>query len=352
LLGVLALFFGGSEGALKGGTSYDASGKGFRAVYLLLEELGFPVTRSKRLAGGEVRWVLFPETTPEKADLLKPWVQGGGLLVLADSSATFASHLGMEVKVHELDEDPGEQSATGAGVGRLAGGKKVVEWPGHKGQVWARVNGQPAVTIYQRGLGQVWLVNRPELVTNRLLPKADNALLVCRMAEENLSGRSGKIEFDEYFHGMRERPGVMELLFQPPTLWVTLQGIVIGALLLWHFMPRFGNLRSPRATRRLSQQEFLDALASLLERRGDYAEARATVRADLRHAIARELGLPAGTPVEEVVNEAARRRPAVAEALRQSLLGRTAPPGKAGFIKALNAMETTRDEFFRGRENR
>src|SRR5947209_9381775 len=66
LLLALALLFGSAENVEKQkGTSYDASSKGYRAAYLLLEELGYPVVRSRRPTVGKIRFVLSPHP-PEK----------------------------------------------------------------------------------------------------------------------------------------------------------------------------------------------------------------------------------------------------------------------------------------------
>src|SRR5438094_7730721 len=66
LLAVLAMFFGGGPEKVDYGTSYEASSGGSRAAFLLLQELGYPVERSRRPSGGDVRWVLFPTKTSAK----------------------------------------------------------------------------------------------------------------------------------------------------------------------------------------------------------------------------------------------------------------------------------------------
>src|SRR5205085_2569506 len=78
LLIALAMLLGQPPETSGYGTSYDASDGGFRAVYLLLDELGYPVERSRRPTGGAVRWVLFPEKTTEKdTAALGDWVRRG-----------------------------------------------------------------------------------------------------------------------------------------------------------------------------------------------------------------------------------------------------------------------------------
>jgi hypothetical protein len=152
---------------------------------------------------------------------------------------------------------------------------------------------------------------------------------------------------------MRDRPGVAQLLLQPPALWITLQGLLLAAVLLWHLAPRFGQISALPSARRRSKEEFLDAMASLLERKADYGEACRSARDELVRDIERELGLPANTPRDLLVEEAARRRSIDREALRSALGGdSSAPLGNAGFVNTLNRLEAMRDEFFQRRTHR
>ena len=355
-------------------SSYDASPEGIRAAFLLLDELQYPVVRSKQPTGGSVKWVLLPTFTKRDVDVLGRWVREGGALLLADTGTEFAQGLDINLATNKdsgsvpqasrpLTPNPSpqggeggfsEENASGLEVSHLVVGKVRVEWPDHLGRVLVRAGGEPFVTVYRHGRGEIWLVNRPEFLQNQYIGKADNGVLVCRLAEAMLRGHPGKLAFDEYFHGMRDRPGVVQLLFEPPTLWVTLEGLLVAGVLLWHFLPRFGTLRPPPPARRRSKEEFLGAMASLLERKADYADAYRTVREDFLREIEQELGLPPQTPVEEVVREAARRRGMNAEALGQVLSSRRVPAGSrpAAFVKALNDLETSRNEFFHGRHHR
>lgn len=346
LLGLTMLLGNGPEEHAHG-SSYDASPHGFRAAYLLLEELGYPVVRSKRLGGRDVRWVLFPTKAEEEAAALEDWVRHGGLLILADDSAEFASYLGMKLQIQTKDADSEDEEASGLGVARLAGGGTRVRWPEHPGRALVQSGGEPFITEYPLGDGEIWLMNRPEFVANSLLPRADNAVLLARLATESLSDRPGRLAFDEYFHGMRDRPGVTTLLFQPPALWVTLQALLLLGLVLWHYIPRFGSIRPLPPSSRRSKEEFLNALASLLERKGDRAAAFDVAADDLARELERELGLPPGTPVEILVREAARHRPIDSARLLRLLTRQGQLPG-AAFVPALNELETIREEFLRG----
>ena len=116
-------------------------------------------------------------------------------------------------------------------------------WPGQTGRPWGTIEGKPLVTAYPRGRGELWLLHRPDVLRNHNLRQADNAILACRLAEVLLAERPGTLAFDEFVHGLRDRPGVTELLLRPPMTAVTLQSLALTALLLWHYVPRFGAVR-------------------------------------------------------------------------------------------------------------
>src|SRR5205085_11055937 len=158
VLVALAMLFGSGSERREHGSSYDASPRGFRAAYLLLDELGFPVTRSRRLGNGfsfsgagveksGVRWLLFPKKSTEKdVALLDHWVRQGGVLLLADDAADFARQMGTDMTV-QVREDPGEERGSGLGLGQVAVGKTWVDWPGQTGEVLAHAGGKPVNTI-------------------------------------------------------------------------------------------------------------------------------------------------------------------------------------------------------------
>jgi hypothetical protein len=142
----------------------------------------------------------------------------------------------------------------------------------------------------------------------------------------------------------------MVLLGQPPALWMTLQAVLLMAVLLWHSMPRFGlPLPSPPPGRR-SKEEFLDAIATVLERKGDESDAFRTIRDNLANEIGRELGLPPDTPAVVVARETARRRNIEEVQILRLLTTASVPRG--AFLSLVNELETIHDEFFDRRHHR
>jgi hypothetical protein len=366
LLTLLASLFGGGPQKVDFGTSYDASDRGFRGAYLLLEGLGYPVERLRRPTGGEVRWVLAPgKTTAKEAAALDDWVQRGGVLLLAPGDEDLPGRLGVRVSVRGgapprpgLPFDPSPFRARGTphpaeapDVATVYAGPAEVTGP-PDGRTWGRIDGEPLVTVHPRGRGQVWLLRRPDVLGNGNLREGDNAILACRLAEAMLRERpGGRLAFDEYVHGLRDRPSATELLFRPPVLGVTLQVLLLGALALWHYGVRFGPARAAPPAPRRSKAEFLDAMAELLARNGDRAAAFRTVRDALLRRLEESLGLPAGTPVERVVDELARRRGIEPGPLLR-LLSADRPPDGAGagaFLAAIRQLESAAHECLQPR---
>jgi hypothetical protein len=215
-------------------------------------------------------------------------------------------------------------------------------------RVWAWVDGEPFVSIHTHGRGEIWLVHRPDFLRNGMIGKADNGIALCRLAEGMLADRPGKLALDEFFHGLRDRPGVLALLFSPPAVWVTIQGLLVLAFVLWRNLPRFGTVQSRPPARRRSREEYVDALAALLERKADHADAYARVRDAFLRELERDLGLPGGSDPALVARRAAASRAFPEDRLLRLLdaRGLLSGTGPKALVRALNELETLRDEYF------
>jgi hypothetical protein len=341
----------------------DASDSGIRAAYLLLDELGYRVTLKRQAKG--VRWVLFPamihheaedDGTPanhssrgrSKRDDVEDaaaWVRGGGTLLLADDSTAFAAKLGLHAApVWGADEALSIKTDLQAPPLRLSPGPLRIDVSERPDGAWP-TRGEPLVSIFQRGRGQIWLVQRPEVFRNERIRDADNAVVICRLADAITHDGAEPIQFDEFHRVKPDRPSAVELLTRPPLLWATLHGIAAVALLLWRFMPRFGPLIPALTSRRRSKEEFLDAMANLLERKGAYAEAYEIVRNALRRDLEQALGAPAKTPPSDLAEQASRRWPGLNEERLLALLSdRQLPRGHYDFVVAINELERLRRE--------
>jgi hypothetical protein len=353
LLVVVAMIIGPPPDPGGKGTSYDASDAGFRAAYLIIEELKYPVERSRLAAGGTVRWVLDPTDVREQdVANLDAWVQRGGVALLAIDNAEIATRLGLKLQSKAGGD---VVSVDGLDVHSLDVGANCVDLVGQPGTPWDGVReGQKSlVTIVPRGSGEIWFLHRPGVLRNGPMRRADNAIFASRLADAMLADRPGRLVFDEYCHGLRDRPTVAALLFRPPMLAITIQALGLTMLILWSVAPRFGPIRPTPPPHRRSKEEFLDAIAELLRRKGDYTDAYRTVQLDLRRRIEATLGCPADIPADELAREVERRRGLSAERVRDMLNApgtardaeATPLAGPTAFVAALHQLDTLRHEF-------
>jgi hypothetical protein len=349
VLALVAMLAGSPPAPPRPGSSLDAGPGGTRAAFLLLEGLGVDVAVSKHVAGGSARWVLFPRAAKGEESALDARVREGGRVLLADNGERFAAGLGLAVEAGQ-----GSGAETDLRVGdeplRLAPGKDLLAPRSAPDRVWPPGADEPLAGIYRHGKGEVWLLFRPDFLRNDRLRDADNAVIACRLAKA-FAGKD-RIVFDEFFHGMRERPSAAELLLRPPALWVTLQGLALLGVLLWRSVPRFGALQHPEGPRRRSKEEFVDALAHLLALKGAYDEGFRAVRDALARDLELALDLPPETPPAEVAARAFGAGPdaaALAAALARDRLSR---PDAANFVRALNELERLRRAFFHERHDR
>jgi len=351
VLVLLSLLAGGPPVPPQPGSTYDAGPEGVRAAFLLLEGLGFDVRASKRIAQGRTRWVLFPRPGREDLSVLADWVRSGGRLLLAEEDMKVATALGVTAD-SVLQDDATENVVIEGAALRLAGGKIHVTPRARPDRTWPADSPHPLAGIFRRGLGEVWLLYRPAFLRNDQLREADNAVVLCRLAEA--FGEGERIYFDEFFHGMRDRPGPAELLLQPPALEVTLQALVLLALLLWHFLPRFGVVEDPAGARRRSKEEYVDALASLLEQKRAYPEGFRAVRDALARELEHAFDLPAGTPAEVLAARAAAANPGLDVQKLTLALSRPGLPRSDAptFLQSLHELERLRREVLHERYDR
>src|SRR5262245_59593641 len=174
LLITLAMFLGSGPERALGRSSYDSTPDGFRAAYLLVDELKYPVRRSRRLMTGSIRVVLFPLSAGKEGiketSAVHDWLQKGGLLILADDQPEFARALGPTVESQKLTNGTNAEPVVIGGRSlRIVGGDTFVAVSGKPSHVWARAGERPLVTQVQVGSGEVWFINRPEFARNQFI---------------------------------------------------------------------------------------------------------------------------------------------------------------------------------------
>ena len=335
-----------SKASTLSGTSYDASNSGYRALYSILDELGFSIERTRKVAGGSIRWALAP-LKPKAADLdhLREWVGNGGKLLLADPSGDLAAALGIQVRIEDYSHTEPVPTSLSE-VAQLALGKVHITPISESTRTWNRVNDEPIASIHQLGEGEIWLLHWPQVLTNEQMRRGDNPIFAARLAEAMSAGGRGKIGVDEYCHGLRARPGVLELLLQPPIRTSTIQATIFVGLLLWGAAVRIGPIRPLPSPRRRSKEEFLNAVADLLHRQGDTGSAFRTIQDQVIGNLAERLGMPEGSHPEAVV-EVGRRRQKIKPQLADLLIRAAPPAGRSAFVSAIHSLDEANNELTR-----
>lgn len=165
------------------------------------------------------------------------------------------------------------------------------------------------------GLGRILVISAPELAMNRALPRADNARLWTSLLWT--ASRGGPVYFDEFHHGFSEDRSIVQFALRYQLHFAVgqlLLGLVCWALAL----RRFG---SPRPPPRDERQAGMDALlaSSRLYREGHHhGYAAHLIAQGLAQELAPAAGLSGTSPLSNIArNLAERGRPELAASLNE-----------------------------------
>ena len=163
---------------------------------------------------------------------------------------------------------------------------------------------------FQAGDGRVILLTDSSLFSNQGLPKGDHLRLAQHLIEELTRAPEGSdskrplpILFDEYHHGYRsERNNLLAYFQGTPTIWILLQGLLLGTALVFVAGRRFARPLPRRTSDRHSPLEFLSSIARLRQA----AEARdlaiESIYPRFRQSLCRRLHCTVQTPNEELIS--------------------------------------------------
>lgn len=345
-------------------TSYSYTPSGHRAVYELLDHFRGDVERWRRLPeslDGDGRALLLiepdgPMMLQSEAALedLLAWVEGGNDLILVPRhrQVDVAEVLGQEFEVDtmrldwedlledllpllgiqdkfmldlpeydpaldrptDLSRPPMNMSAVdGSGNWRVdlsARYRPVEGLAATHGIPLFSIEGEVAALEYPLGHGHVVLLLTPTLFLNKDLARQDHAAAVLAMLQPY--GERGLL-VDEFFHGLPAVGGLLQLLFRPPFLWLTLSLLLLSAFLLWSAAIRLEPLAGPRPPSRRSKREHLDSMGHLLasSRRPGWIARR--LRLGLESDLRSFLRLPNRTPLPMALGYLRRRDIALAK---------------------------------------
>jgi hypothetical protein len=298
------------SGASQAPSTYSASWYGAKGAYLLLQKLGYNVTRWERsptdLPFGQRNDVLIladPSETPSEEEryAIIDFLEDGGRVIATGAAA--ADFLPEKDEFTEGDVAADTSSFDAVTPSPFVRGAPQItmtrpdSWsPQHLSQTVLYGDAQTAAVLtYPVGKGRVIWWAAPTPLTNGAIRDAGNLAFFL-----NCVGTPGftHVFWDEYFHGVRGT--LLNFFARTPVLWGAAQvGLVFLAILVTHSR-RLGPIRAPAVPSRLSPLEFVDTLGDLYSSADVSAAAVAIAYQRFRFMLTRKLGVPIDVPSPEL----------------------------------------------------
>jgi len=342
-------------------SSYDAASGGYRGLYELLQREGVPVERFEQqlaLLDPSVDTLVYAEPldfdprqiAPTAADVsvLEAWVRAGGRLLYIghDDTAAKKKVLGLpfsrpaSAQAHPPRIAPSLQTAGVASLGSastpqrwlLPHGKTVSLFDDGKG---------PVIVRYAFGHGTVTAVIDETLFDNANLARADRPRLAYALAQPGKAG--GTVSFDETQHGYLTPEHWWSVVPRPFAIALAIALLALLAALAGAAV-RLGPPILPRPRDDRSSADFIDALATLLERGKAARAAMQDAAESTARTIARALGLRSGASANEIAERIESQ--AVRDEFRSlHELAQTGTPDNAALVRTVALAQRLRKEF-------
>jgi hypothetical protein len=345
-------------------TTFGKVPGGYGALFDLLSELGLPVARrydppELLPSSGTVWWVEPPnvchsaihEPSMSKRDLLEnsewpgaEWANAGGTAVLFLAPAVQGGEpcgpvaaLALPARrVPQVSQTSNGEPKTAAQVveDAVAPTARHIELPplsnftdAGEWAVAATVDARPFMLEQRRGRGRIIVVADATFLRNAWLDRGDAAPLAL-----DLVRAFGTPLFDEREHGLRSEQNTLRYLARSPALGVFVGLAVLGILFAWR-----GSALPPRATSQTdtpapSADAFVNSLATLYARTGDYARVLERYRELTAARLLRYFGLHPDTPVRALVDRLRAYRQVSPQAVH--LLADGAPVSSEASLRA------------------
>ncbi len=329
LLVGIALLFGDASSRPGLSSTYSSGPDGCKAVYLVLRQLGYSVTRWERSplelkdAGGSTLMLVNPSAFPnseERAALRRFIADGGRLIATGSFSAYLLPHEQLISSALRPDLwhrypalEPSAASRTAPAITMNAESR----WSKNSQVVALYGDALGAVAVrYRYGKGEVFWLAGPTPMTNAGLREPGNFEFLLSMLDEKPNSR---ILFDEYFHGYRQ--SLAASVAHSQIKWLFAQLALLAAAVLFTFSRRSGPVRPRPLESRLSPLEFVTTLAGLYRRVHASAVAVDVAYQRFRFWALRRLALPPSASVELLEQTLAERYnfrdPALGAVLRE-----------------------------------
>ena len=352
-------------------TTYSAGSGGAKAVYLLLHEAGYPVTRWEQslrdLPGGADATLILaePEGAPtiQERSALEQFIEQGGRVIAAGASGGFF------LPEHRVAADPFAgitwkrlSSRSPSFITRAASDITLAPqayWDAEDsalplyGDVDAvdSVDHALRIRVIKADVGRgevIWWASATPL-TNAGVSEPGNLEFVLACVGDT----HRRILWDEYYHGHHQ--SLSASLIDSPLKWAALQlALAVGAVLLT-YSRRSGPIVVPAPDSRLSPLEFVRTLGFLYQRAGAASVAVDISYQRFRYRLTRRLGIASSASAGEL-ERAVRAHanlddPAFVELLRACESAREDP--RLGAAAALALTQSLHDyavklDLFRG----
>ena len=297
-------------------TSYSAEERGTKALYLLLEELGYKPERLRTSYGLGMRSaglaiVVVPEKPIDETytEQLLEWVRQGNTLLFVPGRSRPPLLVSLRLRLRQgLPRErksiaPFQATHLTAGVGELSiqSGSRIRT--ARQDVVVRHFRDKAGVVALSllEGEGTVIVLSDPYLVTNAGLSKGDNLNLLVNVLL-TYAANTKTVYFDEYHHGFERRPTVLHLLKGTSLGWALVQVAVAVILLMYSRARRFGRPKPVFREAHRSSVEYVASLAGIYET----AQAADIALSNLYEQLLRPMRRPAGN-IRELMDECERK---------------------------------------------
>ena len=336
-------------------TTYNAGTHGAKAAYLLLESLGYNVSRSDQPLKVALDAADAPHTTlvlagpnapgeeSEKREeaAVERFLQRGGRVLSTGFRGAYFLPGGRTGEATQFIDGLCHTTAEGRSPYAAAGSIDLYDpspWNAIEPEV--RVDqrcGNDAAVVHRTfpsGGEMVWWSSAEPLSTRGIAQDSSLRLLLAAVGPAAGPG-TRRIVFDEYYHGVEASPS--DYLGGLPLRSLMLQAGLVILLLVFSFSRRSGPVREPVSVPRTSPIEFAENMGALYQRAGATEPATEAARRRMLVFLASVCGLP---------SDVLRGEAAGIAALVYSLFGVEAKP----LQDALERVESARYTRLRPRE--
>jgi len=316
-----------ADGGEDNASSYSTGSGGAKAAYLLLQTLGYRVSRSEQPPAeltdpaSTILILAEPSEPPDDQDraAIQHFLERGGRVIATGLvGSRFLSAAAAPDPIRGLDWKRA-QAASPSPITTAAPAITIrpsASWPAAAPAALALYTCEDAavVAVFARGAGDAyWWASATPLTNAGVTQPGNLEFLLASLGPAN----ARRVIFDEYFHGARQSLAVTVL--RSPVKWLLVQ-LAVGALIvLWTYARRRGPIMAPPAESRLVPLEFVRTLGSLYERAGAASIAVAVAERRFRYRLTRRLAMSSTAPTDSLERAVRQRWPAGADGLADTL---------------------------------